>query len=68
VFIVKQNFTPSTENHGNVRQPPVLKGPVPQAVARFAIGDQVMVGSCRRLKKNVDELTIERICYERVTD
>jgi len=32
----------------------------------FAIGDQVMVGSCRCLKENLDELRIERVCYERV--
>jgi hypothetical protein len=26
-----------------------------------------MVGSCRCLKENVDELRIETVCYERVT-
>jgi hypothetical protein len=26
-----------------------------------------MVGSCRCLKENLDELRIERVCYERVT-
>jgi hypothetical protein len=26
-----------------------------------------MVGSCRGLKENLDELRIERVCYERVT-
>ncbi len=25
-----------------------------------------MVGSCRCLKENLDELRIERVCYERV--
>ena len=26
-----------------------------------------MVGSCRCLKENLDELRIEKVCYERVT-
>jgi hypothetical protein len=46
---------------------PVLKGLVRQPISLFAIGGQVMVGSCRCLKENLDELRIERVCYERVT-
>jgi hypothetical protein len=44
-----------------------LKGLVRQSISLFAIGDQVMVGSCRCLKENLDELRIERVCDERVT-
>ena len=40
----------------------------PAAICLFAIGDQLMVGGCRCLKENLDELRIERVCcYERVT-
>src|SRR6267154_2640324 len=67
MFIVKHNFAPSTENHGRVCLPPGLKGLVRQPISLFAIGDQAMVGSCCCLKENLDELRIERVCYDRVT-
>ena len=44
-----------------------LKGLVRQPISLFAIGDQAMVGSCRCLKENLDELRIETVYYERVT-